>query len=74
METTGLGAGSYPEPLKTKFKRASGNILVQYSFKEDFPLSISNDEIEDYLEESVNLYKPTDISIEDITIEEIEEE
>lgn len=74
METIGLGAGSYPEPPKHKCKKATGKVLVTYNFDDEFPLSFSNEDIEGYIERHASDFEEDYVSIEDISIEEVEEE
>ena len=70
IETMGLGAGSYPEPPEEKLKRATGYVIVRYNFDEEFPITFSDEDIEDYIESNTKNFDEDDISIEEINIEE----
>jgi len=70
IETQGLGAGSYPEPKEEKLKRATGKIVVTYRFDEEFPITFSDEDIEDYIEHNASDFDEDYVSIEEITIVE----
>ena len=69
IETKGLGAGSYPEPQEEKLKRVTGYVYVKYSFDEEFPVSYTDDDIEDYIKSNTRKFDEEDINIDELNIE-----
>ncbi len=65
-----FAGGTYPCPPEEKLKRVKGYAVVTYEFDDEFPITYSDEEIYDYIENNINDYKETYVSIEDITIEE----
>lgn len=72
IDTTDLGAGSYPEPTMSE-KTISGNILVSFSFEDVVPKDWDRERIEEHIRNNAGDYICDLESIEEIDFLEEEE-
>lgn len=68
IETIGLGAGSYPEPLEEKTKTIEVTINVEYKAEVEIPEKWGRDRIYEDIKENINDYINNAV-IEDYEIE-----
>lgn len=69
IETTGLGAGSYPEPKEEKMKEIEAKIVVSYTIQYDVPENWDQDQIIGDIEENLYCLEKCDEKIEEIEIQ-----
>lgn len=66
IETTGLGAGNYPEP-KEEEKNISATIYVKYTLDTQVPKRWDDEQIKEYIKEEFN-YLDFEKEIEEIEL------
>ena len=69
IETTGLGAGSYPEPKEEKTKTIQAKLIISYNIEYDVPEKWDKDQIIEDIKENLYCLEKYDEEIEKIEIQ-----